>query len=311
MTWEGRILEPLPSGSVVDEIDNLFAVQMASWPELKTGVDGLRRARSREFQVQGFRVVARHIPHRIESTTARVDPDAIRGRPCFLCPDNLPDAEQGFGFGPDWVFACNPFPILRKHVSIIGRDHMPQRIDGAFRTMLDLAAVLPEYMVVYNGPECGASAPDHIHFQACLHEGVPVVGDLERASDGVIPGYLRSVFVLKDADVSRLDNRFQDLFTRLHALDPDRSEPMINLVALYRGGEWTVALFPRVKHRPDAFYTGGLTWSPASIDLCGIIVLPVGSNLEKITAIDIEQVFQEVSLDPDVVEGIARELGAA
>ena len=138
-----------------------------------------------------------------------------------------------------------------------------------------------------------------------------MVGDLERASDGVIPGYLRSVFVLKDADVSRLDNRFQDLFTRLHALDPDRSEPMINLVALYRGGEWTVALFPRVKHRPDAFYTGGLTWSPASIDLCGIIVLPVGSNLEKITAIDIEQVFQEVSLDPDVVEGIARELGAA
>ncbi len=308
MNWDERILVPLEPVSVLDAIDRLFESQIEEWPQLKYGVEGLTRARSREFVVNGFPVVARHIPHRIGSTTARVDPEAVRKRPCFLCAENLPDPEKALVFDQKFVIACNPFPILDNHLSIVLREHTPQRIEGHFMTMLELGAQLPGYVILYNGPECGASAPDHMHFQACLFDGMPFVEDLEHASGGVIPDYPRSVFVLRDSDRVRLSRRFSKLFLSLEAHSRDRVEPMFNLVALYRDGDWVVVVFPRSKHRPQVFHTGELTWTPGAIDLCGVVVLPVESDLDRITAADIQKVFGEVSLEAQTVKTIARTL---
>ena len=308
MNWDERTLAPLEPVSVVGEIDRLFDLQVREWPQLKYGVEGLTRARSRKFLIDGFPVLARHIPHRIESTTARVDPDSIRKRACFLCADNLPGEEKAVGFDSDFVIACNPFPILDKHVSIVLREHTPQRIDGHFPAMLDLAGRLPGYIVLYNGPECGASAPDHMHFQACLSGDLPVLRDLDHTSGGLIPDYPRSVLVLSDSNPERLSGQFSELLVALEGYNEGRIEPMINLVAFYRDGVWSVVVFPRSKHRPEVFHTGELTWTPGAIDLCGIVVLPVESDLDKITATDIQQVFGEVALDRRSVETVAHTL---
>ncbi len=308
MNWDERILVPVEPVSILADIDRLFESQIEEWSQLRHGVEGLARARSREFVVNGFPVVVRHIPHRIESTIARVDSDAIRKRACFLCAKNLPGPEKGLAFDGEFVITCNPFPILDNHLSIVLREHTPQRIEGHFLTMLELSAVLPGYMILYNGPECGASAPDHMHFQACLFDDLPLVEDLEHASGGIIPDYPRSAFVLRDSDRTRLERRFSELYVSLELYKEDRVEPMINLVALHRDGNWIVVVFPRSKHRPQVFHTGELTWSPGSIDLCGVVVLPIESDLDKITAVDIQNVFGEVSLEADTVKTIARTL---
>ncbi len=308
MSWDQRIQVPIEPVSIPAEIDRLFKSQIEEWPQLRRGVDGLTRARSREFVVKGFPVVARHIPHRIESTTAPVDADAILKRACFLCAENLPDPEKGLVFDPTFVITCNPFPILDNHLSIVLREHTPQRIKGHFLTMLELALRLPGYVVLYNGPECGASAPDHMHFQACLAGEMPLFDDLARASGGIIPDYPRSAFVIRDSDPDRLDRRFTELVVSLEGVNEDRVEPMVNLVAFHEEGYWVVVVFPRSVHRPRVFHTGELTWSPGSIDLCGVVVLPVVSDLEKITAEDIREVYAEVSLEPRIVTAIARRL---
>jgi hypothetical protein len=302
------MLDAHMSGSLSVRIEQLFQDQLTRWPQLRDGVEGLTRARSRELDVRGFRVRATHIPHRIGSTTAQVDAESIRQRPCFLCSKNLPDQQRTVGFGRDFAVAYNPYPILEGHLTIVLREHSPQRIEHRFATMLKLATELPGYVVLYNGPECGASAPDHMHFQACRYDQMPLIADRTHASKGTIPGYPRSVFVLQDSQSARLARSFSHLLEALTVHNNGRPEPMVNLVALHESGRWTVFVFPRAKHRPEIFHSGQLTWTPGTIDLCGVVVLPVASDLDRITSAEIEQVFSEVSLDPQNVEKIAERL---
>ncbi len=308
MTWDDRILVPGRDSSVLADVEQLFSAQLDAWPQLATGVDNLRLARSRKLSIRWFQVWVRHIPHRIGSTTARVDPDSVRARPCFLCAANLPDEQRGVEFADDFVILSNPYPILDRHLTIVGKSHVPQRIAGEFSSMLELARVLPGYMILYNGPECGASAPDHLHFQACRHRSVPVVTDLERARGVEIPDYARRVLVLSGEERSRIEDRFFLLLDRLGKLSPARPEPMVNVVVLHADPGWHVIVFPRGKHRPRAFLTGELTLSPASIDLCGIPVLPIESDFEKVEAADIERVFEEVSLPRESFDDVVRSM---
>jgi hypothetical protein len=293
-------------------IGKLFESQQAAWPDLKSGVEGLAHAVSREFVVDSVRVVALHIPHRIKSTTAPVDPEAVRKRPCFLCSRNRPPEQEGIPFGNDLVVLCNPFPILDQHVTIVYPDHTPQKIVGTIRSgfldMLDAAAALPGFMVLYNGAKAGASAPDHLHFQAGSHAGVPVIEDVLGTRDGVIPDYLRSVFVLAGDDAARIERRFEGLMAMLAGYTSEIEEAMVNIIVVHDGGHWTVLVFPRARHRPAVYHQGILTWSPGAIDMAGIVVLPVASDLERIRADDIRSVFGEVSLSSDAVIEIASKL---
>ena len=147
-------------------IEELFKRQTRAWPQLAQGIEGLARAKTRPVRIDWFDVFIRHIPHRIASTTASVDRESVAKRPCFLCAGNLPSEEEGLPFDENFTIYCNPFPIVDRHLTIAHREHSLQRIANQFGNMLDLAAALAGYFVVYNGPECGASAPDHMHFQA-------------------------------------------------------------------------------------------------------------------------------------------------
>ena len=148
------------------EVEELFKRQARAWPQLAKGVEGLARAKTRSVRIDWFDIFIRHIPHRMASTTASVDRESVAKRPCFLCAENLPSEEEGLQFDNNFTIYCNPFPIVDRHLTIAHREHGLQRIANQFGNMLDLAAALEGYFIVYNGPECGASAPDHMHFQA-------------------------------------------------------------------------------------------------------------------------------------------------
>jgi hypothetical protein len=192
---------------MIDQIEALFRRQMRAWPQLAQGVEGLARAHTRWARISWFEVCIRHIPHRVVSTTAAVDPESVAKRPCFLCAENLPPEEEGMQFDENFTIYCNPFPIVDRHLTIAYREHRLQRIANQLGNMLDLAAALPGYLIIYNGPECGASAPDHLHFQAGSRSLLPIVQDTSGLTGITVPNYARNVFLFRERDRSALIER--------------------------------------------------------------------------------------------------------
>ena len=293
---------------MIEELEDLFARQARAWPQLTKGIEGLARAQTRPVRIDWFDVFIRHIPHRVASTTAPVDRESIAKRPCFLCAGNLPPEEEGLQFDEDFTIYCNPFPIVDRHLTIAHRKHSLQRIANQFGNMLELAAALPGYFVVYNGPECGASAPDHMHFQAGSRRLLPIAKDTAGLKGVAVPDYARNVFLFRGRDRSVLIDRMDRAIDLLASATGKRPEPMVNIAVFQERGEWVTYLFPRGKHRPEVFDTGELTVSPASIDLCGIFVVPLARDFERITGEAIAAIFREVTLADDQFREVAEKL---
>jgi len=293
---------------MIEEVEELFKRQLRAWPQFAKGVDGLARATTRSLLIDWFDVFIRHIPHRMVSTTASVDRESVAKRACFLCAQNLPAEEESLRFDENFTIYCNPFPIVDRHLTIAHREHGSQRIANQFGNMLDIAAALPKYFVVYNGPECGASAPDHMHFQAGSRELFPIEKDTAALTGITVPNYARNVFLLCGRDRSALIDRMERAIELLAETTGKLPEPLVNIAVFHERGEWVAYLFPRGKHRPEVFHTGELTVSPASIDLCGIFVVPMAEHFEKITRDSIAAIFREVTLPDDQFQEVAARL---
>jgi hypothetical protein len=293
---------------MIDQVEALFGRQVRAWPMLAKGVEGLARAETRPVRINWYDVFVRHIPHRVGSTTAAVDRESIAKRACFLCAANLPAEEEGLEFGDDLTIYCNPFPIIERHLTIAHHEHREQRIAGNVGIMLDLAASLPGYFVIYNGPECGASAPDHLHFQAGSRNLFPIEKESAHASGVTLADYGRNVFVIRGSDRSALIDRTERAIELLADTTGRRTEPMLNVALFHERGEWVTYLFPRGMHRPSVFHTGEFTVSPATIDLCGIFVVPLAGDFEKITGRDIAAIFREVTLPNDQFHQVVAKL---
>ena len=296
---------------MINEVEELFQRQLRAWPQLAKGVEGLAHAKTRSVRIDWFDVFIRHIPHRMVSTTAPVDRESVAKRPCFLCANNLPAEEEGLPFDENFTIYCNPFPIVDRHLTIAHREHGAQRIANQFGNMLDIASALRKYFVVYNGPECGASAPDHMHFQAGSRELFPIEKDTAALTGVTVPNYARKVFLLRGRDRSALIDRMDRAIELLSETTGKRAEPLINIAVFHERGEWVAYLFPRGKHRPEVYYRGELTVSPASIDLCGIFVVPLAEHFEKITGDSIAAIFREVTLPHDQLQEVAKKLESA
>jgi hypothetical protein len=321
MNWEKRVigveeLRPYLPGKTEPNfrslVEGLAGQQLATWPMLRDAVAGLARVEYKRLRVRGSEVLAQFNPQRIVSTAAKVDAATIKQRPCFLCAENLPAEERGIVFGADFVALYNPFPVLPRHLVITSRRHIPQTIRGNFGTLLDLATDLgAEFFVVYNGAACGASAPDHLHFQACERESLPIIREIETwerrdlSNDSGV-----ETFTMKDyrlnALIARGNNRpaltewFDRELNLLAEITGAESEPMVNMVVTRDDDWWTVIVFPRGKHRPDRYFAEGdakLTVSPAAIDLAGVLVVPQPDHFSKITSRDVEEIYAEVTLD--------------
>jgi hypothetical protein len=339
MNWQDRILsadelkpffDRVTADKLSTQVAALIAHQKAYWPQLKEGYEALAQIETKRLEIDDASVIVQHNPKRVRSTAAAVDKTSIAARRCFLCADNLPAEEKGIAYDEEYVILCNPFPVLDKHLVIAHREHIEQKIEGRIEAMLALALDLgEEYFVLYNGPECGASAPDHFHLQALSRAVLPIEESLRQSeppaeSDcGVCEDMQRGnfeLFTLTDARRSAIVFRGASrvelaawIYQTIEGLAAatNKTEPMMNFVCFCERGVFTVLLFPRAKHRPACFFAEGedrLVISPGAVDMAGILVVPEHLHYEKIDAEKVSRIFSEVSLSSELVEQIVSQV---
>lgn len=302
-------------------INNLFTEQLASWETARNNYAALSGVQVKELNVHGIPYKVQFNPARIVSSGAKVDAKSIRERKCFLCPAHLPAEQEGILFEGHYNLLVNPFPIFPRHLTIPELEHVPQRIAPRFADMLELARQLTEYTIFYNGPRCGASAPDHAHFQAGSRGFMPIETDWRKQVAGKVADYgqatlwylddaPRTTLVIEAADKNDAMVLFGIIY-RVLDVPAGESEPMMNVLALYEGDRWIVFIFPRAKHRPACYTAEGdtnLLSSPASVDLGGVFITPVEKDFRKITAEDVAQILSEVCLSADDFDRLRQEI---
>ncbi|MBQ0155238.1 MAG: DUF4922 domain-containing protein [Bacteroidales bacterium] len=254
---------------------------------------------TKTFIVDGYKVVAQHNPARAVSSGAKLDKATIAKRKCFLCAENRPVDQPSVGYNENFEILKNPFPILKKHLTIPLLRHERQEILPHFATMLDLSKDFPDFTLLYNGPKCGASAPDHMHFQASQFGLTPL--DEKPLSefnivDGEIKNFGRKCYVFEGTDKQTICKQFETLYDKLEIKD-DEWEPRMNVVAHYitSTATWNVWVFARDKHRPS-YYEQGRMISPGVIDMEGILVFPKPDDFADVDEAMIRQIYKEVSL---------------
>ena len=288
------------------------------------GYASLEFVRIREIICSGFKGEVQFNPQRIKSTGANVDPGAVRQRPCFLCHKNLPGEQQGILYREEYLILCNPVPIFPRHYTISSMHHTPQDLESSIDAMLDLARDLrPDYSVFYNGPECGASAPDHLHFQASPRRALPVERDAvdtrrrkrfyykNHVAGFTLTNYGRAVIVIESSDKNQLLVFLRTLFAEWKNLLHLSKEPMMNVLCSFQEDIWRLLLFPRRKHRPELYFKEGddrVLISPAAVDMGGLIIAPLEKDYIRIDAKLIEDIFAEVSEKQDVVAGLLEKM---
>jgi hypothetical protein len=302
-------------GGLTAELRALFREQLQEWELATTNYRGLERVRVKKLAYSGFEIQVQYNPQRIISSSAKVDQQSILARPCFLCTDNRPREQRSLPIHNQFILLVNPYPVFPGHLTIPALLHEPQRILPNFNSMLEIARMLPSYTVFYNGPKCGASAPDHFHFQAVPRGNMPLESDFSAGRQVVSNGkkhgismytwhnYLRNMITFMGKEITSVERTFQEIYGFL-ALSPEADEPMLNILAGFVQENFIVHVIPRRMHRPDRYFIKGekqLLLSPASIDLGGVLILPREEDFEKISPGDVSDVLQQVCADETVI----------
>ncbi|HAC14421.1 MAG TPA: DUF4922 domain-containing protein [Bacteroidetes bacterium] len=325
----------------------LLKQQHDTWPLLQKGASTLGMVVVREIEFDGFSMKLQFNPGRIVSSSAKVDAKSIAERKCFLCLENLPTEQKGVIAGDDtlnesendvtdasnYVVLVNPFPIFPEHFTIPHQSHVPQRIADSIGTMLDITRDMgSRYTLFYNGPRCGASAPDHLHFQAgdrgfmtidsTWEQLVQKHGKWIRETSDIriakVDDGLRRFVVIESSvrdealkSFNKLYRKFESLNWQIHPNEPDIEEPMLNILCSFEQSKWRLIIFLRKKHRPTQFFAEGddkILFSPASVDFGGVCITPVEKDFNSITREDLTDMFNQLSVDPKYLHAVADEL---
>lgn len=296
---------------MIEQLAHLYRTQLETFETAQKNFAGLERAVYRTIPFRGYRLRLQYNPARILSTNAKTDAATLQSRRCFLCPAHMPETQKGIPYGERYHIFINPYPIFTEHFTVPTREHVPQQIEGRFPDLLNLAFDLPGYTVFYNGPRCGASAPDHFHFQIALRGVMPVETDVEnpdiiqviRKADyysiSTIGDYLRQVIVLKASDHRLLVGLFDGLNRILRDYIPSEPEPMYNLLAWFDNCQWTVCVFPRKALRPRQFFAEGdekILFSPGAVDMAGLIISPRKEDFDRYSAPLLTDLFSQVTV---------------
>jgi hypothetical protein len=221
----------------------------------------------------------------------------------------MPAEERGLAF-EDLVVLPNPFPILPGHCTIAARDHRLQQLAGRIDTFLRLTEALgPEMAALYNGPRCGASAPDHLHFQAARAEVIPILGqlppDLQSLPIAGHESFGRKMAIFTGPDAPTLQSNVERAIDELRRITNSNEEPMLNLLAYCQAGRFTVILFPRAAHRPAFYFATGsdhLAISPAVLEMCGILVATEPEHFDRVDANVARGIYEEVSIPSKLLD---------
>ena len=301
-------------------LTDFFHNQLNQWQNVAKRFEELKDVQTREVGS----ALAQFNPARLVSTGAKIDKATLAKRPCFLCEKNRPVEQIVLPFGEGFDILVNPFPILPVHFTIPSRHHQLQAIAENYVQIHRLLRAYPQLMVFYNGPKCGASAPDHLHFQAGTSGILPLQRDWERLYETSVPllqlNDTEGIYEIKDyicpafAIVSHTEKHDVELFSRLYEALPlkeDETEPMMNIVAWRSGEAFISVVFPREKHRPDCYSAEGEAQclvSPGSLDMAGLLILPRQSDFEEMTTERAKAVLREVSLSDKAMAEVVKRI---
>ena len=305
-------------------LQRFFNRQLEKWEAARQRYHDLRSAKVRELAVGTYSIQVQWNPARMVSTGAKMDQKTIAERPCFLCEKNRPKEQIKKEVDGQYELLVNPFPILQQHFTIPSLKHQPQRILDSYGEIHKLLEEYPEMMVFYNGPLCGASAPDHAHFQAGTSGLLPLQMSWQRLSRNLTP----LVSLNDDEDISLIDDYpctallirsrsqygdeqlFRRLYEALPAADP---EPMMNIVAWRCNDDFLSVVFPRTKHRPDCYYKEGdgqFVISPGALDMAGLIITPRQEDFERLTPEMALGILDEITLKGEPLQQLIDALKA-
>lgn len=297
------------------QVKKLLDNQLHTWQVVQDNYAALDFVQIRRIECLGREVLLQFNPKRIRSSAAKVDKASLEARPCFFC--YRPKEQENVIYNSDFEILVNPYPIFQEHLTIPLLRHERQQVKPYIGTMLDLAKSLPSFAIFYNGPKCGASAPDHMHFQAGTREGFPVIQNWVREENKLIwekngvnlymNSYISPTTLFL---VSKDREGVLELFERLYDLleiKQEEYEPRINLLTWVNHGEWIICLFPRESSRPSCYYAeenDKILISPATVEMSGLFITPLESDFLKVTAKDLQKIWQEVSVEKDKIESL-------
>ena len=317
-----------------NSLRRFFNRQLELWPEARQRYKDLHDVQTKTLQHdnQTVALAVQWNPARIGSTGAKVDKQTLAERPCFLCEKNRPEQQIVKDLDSRFDILINPFPILTSHYTIVARKHQPQQIRDCFNEIFRLLELYPTLTVFYNGPRCGASAPDHLHLQAGATGLLPLQTAWPRLARNLEAVYTinnnEGIFVVSDYPChaflvkSRNKNNGEQLLRKLyealdkHVSDSQREqgeEPMMNIVAWRQDDDVLAVVFPRRKHRPECYFATEerqLMVSPGALDMAGLLITPRACDFERITAETAYQILREVSItDDDMASVVAATTG--
>ena len=305
-------------------ISRFFNRQMEKWADARHRFRDLKHVETHQLSDQ---LKVQWNPARIVSTGAKIDKKTLGDRPCFLCDKNRPKEQISKPIDERFLLLVNPFPILPVHFTIPARKHQPQSIYKNYGEMHRFLSLHSELMVFYNGPKCGASAPDHLHFQAGTSGILPLQANWQRLSRNLtdiislnddekialIHDFVVPAFVI----ISKSEDSDEALFHRLYKSMPvrgDETEPMMNIIAWRKGDEYISVVIPREKHRPEAYFAEGdaqMMVSPGALDMSGLIITPREEDFRKLTEESASAILQECGVSKDKMNSIITKLKAS
>lgn len=301
-----------------------FNRQLETWDDARHRYQQLQGAKTRELTCDAMTFNVQWNPARITSTGAKIDKKTIAERPCFLCEKNRPKEQTKKIIDEHFELLVNPYPILPTHFTIPSLRHEPQRILGNYDEIFNLLDEYPEMIVFYNGPKCGASAPDHAHFQAGTSGMLPLQRSWQRLCRNLTPLLEgedgEGIWNINDYPVAALLVRCNTkrsgmrLFNIVYNSLPQNAgdtEPMMNVISWRAANEYLTVVFPRGKHRPECYSMEGETKyliSPGALDMAGLIITPRQSDFERLTADKAESILKEVTLGEDEMQKVVERI---
>lgn len=305
-------------------ISRFFNRQLEVWTDARHRFRDLKHVETRQFSDQ---LKLQWNPARIVSTGAKIDKKTLGERPCFLCDKNRPKEQMSKQIDEKFHLLVNPFPILPVHFTIPARKHQPQLIYKNYGEMHRFISLHSDLMVFYNGPKCGASAPDHLHFQAGTNGILPLQTNWQRLSRNltdiislndeekisVVRDFIVPAFVI----ISKSAESDEALFRRLYKAMPqrgDETEPMMNIISWRKGEEFISVVIPREKHRPEAYFAEGdaqFVVSPGALDMSGLIITPREEDFRKLTEEKALSLLQECGISEEKMNAIIAKLKAS
>ncbi len=297
----------------------MFSRELDSHGRAFVNYGALDQVEVKDMTIDGFPAKLFFNPARVRSVMADVSPEALQKRACFLCPDGLEPLQLTTVWdsptGQTYFIRVNPFPIFNHHFTISSAIHERQTFAPHMESMLHLAQAMPEMSIFYNGPMCGASAPDHMHFQAVPRHSMPI-------EDHFDTNYANAVLVQESDLQSHLtalekvlsmasipENASQTGSLTAGASRTEEWEPRWNIISWYEPAsspnsliasspKFNTIVFFRRESRPQCFFAPEnerILFSPGTVEMGGVGIVANRESFDRITPEVLRSMIQEVA----------------